>query len=330
MAAEGPMAEEGPISAAGPISAKGRVIVTCAVTGSSHTPTMNVDIPVTEHEMIEQSVAAAEAGAAVIHVHARDPLDGRPSADPGLFREYCSGIKERSDAVISITTGGATGQTIEERLEVIKRLKPELATCNLGTMNYGLFQMIPKYEGRWKYDWEEPFLESTRSEPFVNRFSDIEYMLTELADETGCRFEFEAYDIGHLYTLAFYADQGLVKPPIFMQFVMGTLGGIGPDVENVVAMKQVADRLFGTDIEWSILGGGRFQFDLVTAGATLGGNVRVGLEDGLYLRKGKLAESNAEQVEKIVRILKELSREPATAAETRERLDLKGLDHVAF
>ncbi|MCP3973421.1 MAG: 3-keto-5-aminohexanoate cleavage protein [bacterium] len=306
------------------------VIVTCAVTGGSHTPTMNSDIPITVDEHIDQSVAAAEAGASVIHIHARDPHDGRPVSDPAVFREYCSGIKERSDAVISITTGGATGQTIEERLRVIKELRPELATCNLGTMNYGLFQMIPKYEGRWKYDWEEPFLASTKWEPFVNNFGDIEYMLTQLAEETGCRFEFEAYDISHLYTLAYFADQGLVKGPIFVQFVMGTFGGIGPDIENVVAMKTAADRLFGKDIEWSILGGGRHQFDLVTAGATMGGNVRVGLEDGLYLRKGKLAESNAEQVEKIVRILGELSREPATPEETRERLDLKGLDAVNF
>lgn len=306
------------------------VIVTCAVTGGSHTPTMNSDIPITIDEHIDQSVDAANAGAAVIHIHARDPLDGRPVSDPAIFREYCSGIKARCDAIISITTGGATGQTIEERLRVIKELRPELATCNLGTMNYGLFQMVPKYEGRWKYDWEEPFLESTRWEPFVNNFGDIEYMLTTLADETGCRFEFEAYDLSHLYTLAYFADQGLVKPPIFIQFVMGTFGGIGPDVENVVAMKTVANRLFGNDLEWSILGGGRHQFDLVTAGATLGGNVRVGLEDGLYLRKGKLAESNAEQVEKIVRILGELSREPATPQEARERLDLKGLDAVNF
>ncbi len=307
-----------------------KLILTCAVTGSSHTPTMNNQIPMTVADHVGQSVAAHAAGAAVIHIHARDPDDGRPSSDVGLFREYCAGIKERCDAIISITTGGATGQTVEERLRVIKELKPELATCNLGTMNYGLFQMIPKYEGRWKYDWEEPFLESTRSEPFVNRFSDIEYMLTELAEEAGCRFEFEAYDVGHLYTLAFYADQGLVKPPIFMQFVMGTLGGIGPDVENVVAMKQTADRLFGSDIEWSILGGGRHQFDLVTAGAVLGGHVRVGLEDGLYLRKGRLADSNEEQVAKMVRILDELSREVATSAEAREILDLKGLAHVGF
>lgn len=305
-------------------------IVTCAITGASHTPTMNNDIPMTVEDHVDQAVASNTAGAAVIHIHARDPNDGRPTADVGIFRDYCSGIKERSDAIISITTGGATGQSIEDRLRVIKELQPELATCNLGTMNYGLFQMIPKYEGRWKYDWEESFLESTRTEPFVNRFADIEYMLTELTAETGCRFEFEAYDIGHLYTLAYYADQGLVKPPIFMQFVMGTLGGIGPDIENVVAMKQAADRLFGKDIEWSILGGGRFQFDIVAAGATLGGHVRVGLEDGIYIRKGRLAESNQEQVEKIVRILDELSKEVATPAEAREMLDLKGLDNVAF
>ncbi len=307
-----------------------KLILTCAVTGSSHTPTMNSQIPVTVEEHVDQSVAAHAAGAAVIHIHARDPADGRPSSDVGLFREYCAGIKERCDAIISITTGGATGQTVEERLRVIKVLQPELATSNLGTMNYGLFQMIPKYQGRWKYDWEEPYLESTRSEPFVNRFSDIEYMLTELAAETGCRFEFEAYDVGHLYTLAYFADQGLVQPPIFMQFVMGTLGGIGPDVENVVAMKQAALRLFGADIEWSILGGGRYQFDLVTAGALLGGHVRVGLEDGIYLRKGRLADSNEEQVAKMVRILDELSREVATSDEAREILDLKGLDRVAF
>ncbi len=291
---------------------------------------MNNDIPMTVEDHVSQAVASHAAGAAVIHIHARDPNDGRPTADVGLFREYCAGIKEQCDAVISITTGGGTGQTIEERLNVIKVLQPELATCNLGTMNYGLFQMIPKYQGRWKYDWEEPFLESTRTEPFVNRFVDIEYMLTELTEETGCRFEFEAYDIGHLYTLAYYADQGLVKPPIFMQFVMGTLGGIGPDVENVVAMKQTAERLFGDDIEWSVLGGGRFQFDLVTAGAILGGHVRVGLEDGIYIRKGRLADSNQEQVEKMVRILDELSKELATSAEVREILDLKGLANVGF
>jgi len=308
----------------------GSVIVTCAVTGSAHTPTMNTDMPVTVDEMVDQSVAAAEAGAAVVHLHARDPRDGQPSADPGLFREYCAGIKARCDAILSLTTGGGAGQSVDDRLQVVRELEPELATCNLGSMNYGLFQMIPRYAGRWKHDWEEPYLESTRHEPFISRFSDIEYMLTTLADETGCRFEFEAYDIGHLYTLAFFADQGLVTTPIFLQFVIGTLGGIGPAVENVFHMKEAAVRLFGDDLEWGILGGGRAQFDLITAGATLGGNVRVGLEDSIYLRKGRLAESNAEQVDKIVRILGELSREPLRAAATREVLGLKGLDRVAF
>lgn len=309
---------------------QGKVILTCATSGSAHTPTMNSDLPVTIGEMIDGAVDAANAGAGVIHIHARDPIDGRPSADVGLFREYCAGIKARSDAVISITTGGASDQSVEQRLQVIKELRPELATCNLGTMNYGLFQMIPKWEGRWKHDWEEPYLESTRDTPFVSRFSDIEYMLKVLAPETGCRFEFEAYDIGHLYTLAFYANQGLVEAPIFVQFVIGTLGGIGADVENVFHMKEAAVRLFGDEVEWGVLGGGRAQFDLITAAATLGGNVRVGMEDSIYLRKGKLAESNAEQVEKIVRILDELSREPLTAAETRDVLQLKGLSEVAF
>ncbi len=308
----------------------GKVVLTCATSGSAHTPTMNSDLPVTISEMIGDAVSAAEAGAGVIHLHARDPEDGRPTADVGLFREYCSGIKERSDAVISITTGGASDQSVEERLRVIHELKPELATCNLGTMNYGLFQMIPKWEGRWKHEWEEPYLESTRHTPFVSRFSDIEYMLKVLAPETGCKFEFEAYDIGHLYTLAFYAEQGLVEPPIFLQFVIGTLGGIGGDVENVFHMKEAAVRLFGDDVEWGVLGSGRAQFDLITAAATLGGNVRVGMEDSIYLRKGKLAESNAEQVEKIVRILDELSREPLSPAETREVLGLKGLAQVSF
>lgn len=308
----------------------GKVILTCATSGSAHTPTMNSDLPVTIEEMIDDAVDAAHAGAGVIHLHARNPEDGSPSADVGLFREYCAGIRERSDAVISITTGGASDQSVEQRLKVVSELRPELATCNLGTMNYGLFQMIPKYEGRWKHDWEEPFLESTRDTPFVSRFSDIEYMLKVLAPETGCRFEFEAYDIGHLYTLDFYAQQGLVPGPIFVQFVIGTLGGIGPDVENVFHMKEAAVRLFGNDVQWGVLGGGRAQFDLITASATLGGNVRVGMEDSIYLRKGKLAESNADQVEKMVRILDELSREPLSPDETREVLGLKGLANVGY
>lgn len=306
-------------------------IITCAVTGASFTPTMSPHLPFTIDGIVEGAVGAAEAGAAILHLHARNPQTGEPSADPGLFREYVSRIKERTDAVISLTTGGATGQSIADRLNVIKVLQPELCTCNLGTINYGGFPMIPKYQGNWRFPWEEKFLEMTRREPFTNNFSDIEYMLTTLTHETGTRFEFEAYDIGHLYTLAYYLEMGIVKPPIFIQFVMGTMGGIGADnVDNLVYMRQTADRLLGADLEWSVLGGGRYQMNMVAAGAIMGSHVRVGLEDSLYLAKGKLAESNAQQVAKIKRILGELSIETTNPAETRSMLDLKGADNVAF
>lgn len=305
-------------------------IITCAITGSSHTPAMSPHLPYTPDDIVRQSIDAAHAGAAVIHLHARDPHDGRPTADPELFREYVTRIKAESDVIISLTTGGGTGQTVAERLEVVRVLQPELCTCNLGTMNYGGFPMIPKYADHWQFDWEEPYLESTRSEPFVSNYADIEYMLKTLTNETGTRFEFEAYDVGHLYTLAYFMDQGLVKPPIFIQFVIGTMGGIGPDVDNVVFMKRTADRLLGDDVQWSILGSGRYQFDVITVGAIMGSHVRVGLEDGLYLRKGKLAESNAQQVSKIRRILEELSIETATPDEARQMLDLKGIERVGY
>ncbi|MEM7028131.1 MAG: 3-keto-5-aminohexanoate cleavage protein [Chloroflexota bacterium] len=309
-----------------------KVIITCAVTGASFTPTMSPHLPYTPTDIVEQAIGAADAGAAVLHLHARDPQTGEPTADPELFRDYASQIKERTgNAIISLTTGGATGQPIEDRLNVIKVLQPELCTCNLGTLNYGGFPMIPKYQGNWKFDWEEEFLEMTRREPFVNNFADIEYMLKFLTNETGTRFEFEAYDVGHLYTLAYYLQMGWVKPPIFIQFVMGTFGGIGADaIDNLVYMRQTADRLLGTDLEWSVLGGGRYQVNMVTAGALMGSHVRVGLEDSLYLEKGKLAESNAQQVAKVKRILDELSLEVASIDETRETLALKGIDNVAF
>jgi uncharacterized protein (DUF849 family) len=229
-----------------------------------------------------------------------------------------------------LTTGGATGQTIDERLNVVRVLQPELCTLNLGTMNYGGFPMISKYQGQWKFGWEESFLESTRHEPFVSNYADIETMLTALTEETGVRFEFEAYDVGHIYTLAYYLDAGLVKPPIFLQFVIGTMGGIGPEVDNIVHLKRTADRLLGEDVQWSVLGSGRHQLNVVTVGAIMGSHVRVGLEDSLYLAKGKLAESNAAQVEKIRRILTELSLEIASSDEARELLALKGLAKVAF
>jgi uncharacterized protein (DUF849 family) len=308
-----------------------KTILTCAITGSSHTPTMSPHLPVTADAIVQQSVAAAQAGAAIVHLHARDDRDGSPSADPEIFRDYCARIKAQCDVVISLTTGGATGQTVEQRLNVIRTLQPELCTCNFGTLNYGLFPMIPKYAGKWKFDWEEPYLASTKSEPFVSNFSDIEYMLKTLTNETGTRFEFEAYDVGHLYTLAYFMDLGLVKPPIFLQFVMGTLGGIGAEVvDNLVFMKRTLDRLIGPEVQWSVLGSGRYQFNIVTAGALMGSHVRVGLEDSLYLGKGQLAPSNAAQVQKMRGILEALSLELATPAEARAALGLKGNDKVRY
>lgn len=308
-----------------------QTIITCAITGSSHTPTMSPYLPFTPDDIVRQSVDAANAGAAVVHLHARNPHDGSPSADPALFRDYVTRIKAESDVIISLTTGGATGQSVAERLHVIKTLQPELCTCNLGTLNYGLYPMIPRYEGKWRFAWEKPYLQSTKMEPFVNNFSDIEYMLKTLTQETGARFEFEAYDVGHLYTLATFFDQGLVAPPIFIQFVMGTMGGIGAEVvDNLVFLKRTADRLLGEDVQWSVLGSGRHQLNIVTAGAIMGSHVRVGLEDGLYLAKGKLAESNAAQVSKIRHLLEELSLEIASPAAARRMLALKGIDNVDY
>ncbi|WP_205315578.1 3-keto-5-aminohexanoate cleavage protein [Nonomuraea lactucae] len=307
-----------------------KVIITCAVTGSGHTPTMSPHLPFSVEDVVADSVAAVEAGASVIHLHARDPRDGRPTPDPAVFLEYLKPIKAATDAVVSITTGGGTGMTVQQRLEVIDVARPELCTLNLGTMNYGGFPMIDKHRGQWRFDWEEPYLESTRREPFVSTYADIEHMLRTVGPETGARFEYEAYDVGHLYTLAYYLDLGLVKPPIFLQTIMGVMGGIGADVDHLAHMKRTADRLLGDAYEWSVLGAGRHQFNMATVAAVMGAHVRVGLEDGLYLGKGQLAPSNADQVRKVRRILEELSLEVATPEETRRILDLKGLDRVAF
>lgn len=307
-----------------------KVIITCAVTGSGHTPTMSPYLPYTVEDVVSQSVAAVEAGASVIHLHARDPRDGSPTADPAVFREYLKAIKDSTDAVVSITSGGGTGMTIEDRLRVIFDTQPELCTLNLGTFNYGSFPMIPKYAGTWQFDWEEPYLESTRTEPFTSTFADIEHMLERVGPETGSRFEYEAYDIGHLYTLAYYLNAGLVKPPIFLQTILGVMGGIGAEVDHLVHMRSTADRLLGDAYEWSVLGAGRHQFNMITAAAVMGSHVRVGLEDGLYIGKGQLATSNAEQVAKIRRILTELSLDVSTPDETRQTLGLKGLDKVGW
>ena len=260
-----------------------KVIITCAVTGSAHTPTMSPNLPYTVEDVVGQSVAAVEAGAAIIHLHARDPKDGSPTADPAVFLDYLKGIKDSTDAVVSITSGGGTGMSVEDRLRVIYETRPELCTLNLGTFNYGSFPMIPKYAGTWKFDWEEPYLESTRVEPFVSTFADIEHMLTDVRRQTGSRFEYEAYDVGHLYTLAYYLEAGLVEPPIFLQTIMGVMGGIGATVEHLAHMRSTADRLLGDAYEWSVLGAGRHQFEMITASAVMGSHVRVGLEDGLFI-----------------------------------------------
>jgi uncharacterized protein (DUF849 family) len=312
------------------MSASGKVIITCAITGSGHTPTMSPYLPYSVDAIVEQGVEAAEAGAAVLHLHARNPADGRPTADPGLFMEYGRRIKERSDVILSISSGGGTGMSIEERLEGVRKLQPELCTLNLGTMNYGSYPMIDKHRGTWRFDWEEPYLESTRSEPFMSTYADIEFMLNVVAPETGARFECEAYDVSHLYTLAHFLDRGMITPPVFVQTIFGTMGGIGPDIDHVVHMKRTADRLLGDAWEWSALGAGRYQFGIVTAAAVMGAHVRVGLEDNLYLAKGQLAESNAAQVSRIRSILEALSLDIATPDEARRILQLKGRDKVAF
>jgi uncharacterized protein (DUF849 family) len=310
--------------------ASGKVILTCAITGSGHTPTMSPYLPYTIDDVVTQSIDAAEAGASIIHLHARDPRDGRPTPDPDVFMEYLSRIKAKSDVVLSVSSGGGTGMTVAQRLEGVLRARPELATLNMGSMNYGGFTMIDKYKGKWKFDWEEPYLEQTRQDPFLSTYTDIEYMLNVVGPETGARFECEAYDTSHLYTLAYYLDKGLVKPPIFVQTIFGTMGGIGTDVDHLVQMRRTADRLLGDAYEWSVLGAGRYQMGVVTAAAIMGAHVRVGLEDSLYLGKGELATSNADQVRKIRGILEALSLEIATPDEARQILGLKGRDQVAF
>jgi uncharacterized protein (DUF849 family) len=306
-----------------------KVIITCAVTGSIHTPTMTPYLPITPDEIARASIEAAEAGAAIIHLHARDPSNGRPTPSPDVFMQVLPRIKQNSDAVLNITTGGGHGMTLEERLAGALRAKPEMATCNMGSMNFGLYPMLDRYK-EWKYDWEPKHLEGSRDFIFRNTFKDLEFLMRELGEGCGTRFEFECYDVGHLYTLAHFLDRRLVKPPLFVQTIFGILGGIGADPENVVHMKRIADKLFGDQYHWSVLAAGRHQLPFVTLAAIMGGNVRVGLEDSIYVGKGKLAESNAAQVKRIRTILENLSLEVASAQEARMMLDLKGGDQVAF
>lgn len=306
-----------------------KIIITCAVTGGVHTPTMSEALPITPDEIATQSIEAAEAGASIIHLHARDPQTGRPTPDPEVFMQFLPRIKQSSDAVINITTGGGQGMTVEERLAGPLMAKPEMTSLNMGSMNFALHPLAGKYT-QWKHDWEKPFLEASEDFIFRNTFRDIAYILEHLGKGCGTRFEHECYDIGHLYNLAHFVDRGLIEPPFLVQSIFGILGGIGADVENIMFMKQTADRLFGDDYVWSVLAAGRFQMPFVTQAALMGGNVRVGLEDSLHIAKGKLAGSNAEQVRKVRTILEELGMEIASPTEAREVLALKGGDMVNF
>jgi uncharacterized protein (DUF849 family) len=307
----------------------GKVIITCAVTGSIHTPTMSPYLPITPDEVAEQAIGAAEAGASILHLHARDPKDGRPTPDPAVFMEFLPRIKQATKAVINITTGGGHKMTVEERLAAPLQASPEMCSLNMGSMNFGLYPMLNRYK-EFKYDWEKPYLEGTDDLIFRNTFRDIERILKDLGQGHGTKFEFECYDVGHLYNLAHFLDRKLVQPPLFVQTIFGILGGIGADSENLAHMKRIADKLFGDQFYWSILAAGRHQMPLITMGAIMGGNVRVGLEDSLYLGKGQLAKTNAEQVTRIRTILENLSLDIATPDEARVMLQLKGGDAVRF
>lgn len=306
-----------------------KVIITCAVTGAIHTPTMSEHLPLTPEQIAEQAIDAAKAGAAILHLHARNPADGRPSADPDVFAQFLGPIKAATDAVINITSGGSTKMTLEERLAPPLRFKPEMASLNMGSMNFSIHPVAEKIK-QWKYDWEKPYVEGTEDIIFRNTFRDIRHILKDLGEGCGTRFEFECYDVGHLYNLAYFVDAGLVKPPFFIQTIFGILGGIGPDPQCVTFMRDTANRLFGDSYRWSVLAAGRHQMPLLSYAAVMGANVRVGLEDSLYLGRGQMATSNASQVQKIRRILDELGLEIATPAEAREMLALKGANQVAF
>ncbi|MEB8389212.1 3-keto-5-aminohexanoate cleavage protein [Rhodobacteraceae bacterium KMM 6894] len=305
------------------------VIITCAPTGGIHTPTMSPHLPITPSQIAEASIDAAAAGASIIHLHARNPDDGRPDADPDLFMQFLPRIKQATGAVMNISTGGGLGMTREQRLRAALQVSPEMASMNMGSMNFGIFPLAAKYT-EWQHAWEPEFLESTRDFIFRNTFADIEYAMKELGEGHGTRFEFECYDLGHLYNLAWVAAQGWVKPPFFIQMVFGILGGVGPDLDNLVHMKKVADKLFGDDYELSVLAAGRHQMPFATQSALLGGNLRVGLEDSLYIGPGEKATSSAQQVHKVRAIIENLGLSVATPDEARARLALKGGDQVAF
>jgi 3,5-dioxohexanoate:acetyl-CoA acetone transferase len=306
----------------------GKVIISCAVTGAIHTPSMSPHLPVTPDEIVADAIKAAEAGAAIIHLHARNPETGRPDQSPEAFGRFLSRIKQSASAVINITTGGSPFMTVEERVAPARRYQPELASLNMGSMNFGLFHLLDKYK-EFKHDWERGHLEGTRDLVFRNSFKDIQFILTTLS-EAGTRFEFECYDIGHLYNLAHFVDRRLVEPPFFVQSVFGILGGIGPHPEDVMHMKRTADRLFGDAYRWSVLGAGASQLRIASMAAAMGGNLRVGLEDSLWAGKGNLAKASADQVTMARSIVEGLGLSVATPAEARMMLGLKGADRVAF
>ncbi|OYU00221.1 MAG: 3-keto-5-aminohexanoate cleavage protein [Burkholderiales bacterium PBB1] len=305
-----------------------KVIITCAITGSIHTPSMSPHLPVTADEITESAIGAAEAGAAIVHLHARDPKDGRPSQDPALFRQFVPRIKAASDVVINITTGGAPTMTVEERLQPALQLRPEVASLNMGSMNFGLYEMLGRFK-EFKHDWERPYLAGSDDRVFKNTFKDIAHIL-QSCSENQTRFEIECYDISHLYTAAHFLDRALLTPPLLIQSVFGLRGGIGGHVEDLMHMRRTADRLFGKDYVWSVLGAGRHQIPLATVSASIGGHVRVGLEDSLWDGPGQLAKTNAAQVQRMRTIIEALSLQVATPAEARQMLGLKGRNEVAF
>ena len=309
------------------MAAKRKVIITCAVTGAIHTPSMSPHLPVTPEEIADAAIGAAEAGAAIVHLHARDPATGRPDQSPEAFARFLPVIKQRSGCVVNITTGGAPTMTIQERVRPAATYKPEVASLNLGAMNFGLFGMLNRFK-EFKHDWERAYLEN-KSIIFQNSFADIEHILTTCA-ENDTRFECECYDTAHLHNLKYFYDQGLIKAPLFIQTVFGLQGGIGAHPDEVMHMKRTADRLFGDAYRWSVLGAGRHQMPLAAMAAAMGGNVRVGLEDSLWIGPGRLARSNAEQVRQVRQIIEGLGMEAATPDEAREILALKGGDKVAF
>ncbi len=307
----------------------GKVIISAAITGSIHTPTMSPHLPITPDQIAEHAIGAAKAGAAILHLHARDPIDGRPTPDPAVFMQFLPRIKNACDAVINITTGGGQMMSVDQRLVGPLMAKPEMCSLNMGSMNFALFPLAERYP-TFKHAWEEPFLRGTDDFIFRNTFKDIARIIKELGETHGTRFEHECYDVGHLYNLAHFVDKGVIKPPFFVQMIFGILGGIGAEMRNLMFMKETADRLFGDNYRWSVLAAGKNQMGFCTQAALMGGNLRVGLEDSLYIGKGKLAKSSAEQVTKIRGIIEQLGLEIATPDEARNILALKGSDKVGF